>query len=89
MSHRSQKMRGRIQKLPLAEADRLAKLVPERPGTTLKSAYSEVPELRDERTSGSELVSQTLKFAEILEGSVRHTGLHACGIIIGKNKLIT
>ncbi|MCK4699384.1 MAG: DNA polymerase III subunit alpha, partial [Bacteroidales bacterium] len=79
---------GRIQKLPLAEADRLAKLVPERPGTTLKSAYSEVPELRDERTSGSELISQTLKFAEILEGSVRHTGLHACGIIIGKNKLI-
>ncbi|MCK4630963.1 MAG: DNA polymerase III subunit alpha, partial [Bacteroidales bacterium] len=79
---------GRIQKLPLAEADRLAKLVPERPGTTLKLAYSEVPELRAERTSGSELVSQTLKFAEILEGSVRHTGLHACGIIIGKNKLI-
>jgi len=79
---------GRIQKLPLAEADRLAKLVPERPGTTLKSAYNEVPELRAARTSGNELVSQTLKFAEILEGSVRHTGLHACGIIIGKNKLI-
>ena len=79
---------ARIQKLPLAEADRLAKLVPERPGTTLRSAYNEVPELKDERTSGNELVSQTLKFAEILEGSVRHTGLHACGIIIGKNKLI-
>lgn len=79
---------GRIQKLPLSEADRLAKLVPERPGITLKTAYKEVQELRAARTSGSELVSQTLKFAEILEGSVRHTGLHACGIIIGKNKLI-
>ena len=34
------------------------------------------------------LVAETLKFAEILEGSVRHTGLHACGIIIGKDNLI-
>lgn len=79
---------ARIQKLPLQEADRLAKLVPERPGITLKYAYSEVQELSAERNSRNELVSKTLKFAEILEGSVRHSGLHACGIIIGKNKLI-
>ncbi len=78
---------ARIQKLPLSEADRLSKLVPDRPGTTLKSAYEEVEELRKERNSTNPLVANTLKFAETLEGSVRHTGLHACGIIIGKDNL--
>ncbi len=79
---------ARIQKLPLSEADRLAKLVPERPGTNLTSAYKEVPELRAEKESVNELIASTLKYAETLEGSVRHTGLHACGIIIGKDDLI-
>jgi DNA polymerase-3 subunit alpha len=79
---------ARIQKLPLSEADRLAKLVPERPGTTLTSAYKEVPELRQERDSQNELIASTLKYAGTLEGSVRQTGLHACGIIIGKDDLI-
>ena len=79
---------ARIQKLPLSEADRLAKLVPERPGTNLKDAYREVPELRNEKSSQNDLIASTLKYAETLEGSVRHTGLHACGIIIGKNNLI-
>ncbi len=79
---------ARIQKLPLSEADRLAKLVPERPGITLKKAYQEEPELQKERKSGNELVTSTLKYAETLEGSVRHTGLHACGIIIGRDDLI-
>lgn len=78
---------ARIQKLPLPEADRLAKLVPERPGTTFSKAYSEVPELKAERDSMNPLVSNTLRIAERLEGSVRQTGLHACGVIIGRNKL--
>lgn len=79
---------ARIQKLPLPEADRLAKLVPERPGTTLKNAYKEVRELNDVKTKGTELARLTLQYAETLEGSIRHTGLHACGIIIGKEKLV-
>lgn len=79
---------ARVQKLPLSDADRLAKLVPERPGISLKKAFEEVPELRDARTSDNELIVQTLKFAETLEGSVRHTGLHACGVIIGRHDLI-
>ena len=33
-------------------------------------------------------MTSTLKYAETLEGSVRHTGLHACGIIIGRDDLI-
>jgi DNA polymerase-3 subunit alpha len=79
---------ARIEKLPLSEADRLAKLVPERPGIPLRKAYLEVPELEEMKRSGNDQVKNTLKFAEILEGSVRHTGLHACGIIIGRDDLI-
>ncbi len=78
---------ARIQKLPLPDADRLAKLVPERPGISLKKAFEEVEELRKEKSSENPLVVNTLKFAETLEGSVRQTGLHACGIIIGRNDL--
>ncbi len=78
---------ARVQKLELAEADRLAKLIPERPGTTFVKAYREVPELEKERHSSNELISSTLKYAEVLEGSVRQTGVHACGIIIGRDDL--
>ncbi len=79
---------ARVEKLPLSDADRLAKLVPERPGISLKKAFEEVPELKEAKNSSNELIKRTLKFAETLEGSVRHTGLHACGIIIGRNDLI-
>ncbi|MFO7922958.1 MAG: DNA polymerase III subunit alpha [Bacteroidales bacterium] len=78
---------ARVQRLPLPQADKLAKLVPEKPGTTLKLAYKEVKELSQARKNGEEDVKQTLQYAETLEGSVRHTGLHACGIIISKNEL--
>jgi DNA polymerase-3 subunit alpha len=78
---------ARVQKLPLPEAIRLTKLVPERPGMTLATAYEEVPELLKEKESKEPLVAQTLKYAEVLEGSVRQTGVHACGIIISKDPL--
>ena len=78
---------ARVQKLPLPDADRLAKLVPERPGITLSQAYNEVPELAKEKESSNKLIATTLKYAEVLEGSVRQTGVHACGIIIGKDSL--
>ncbi len=78
---------ARVQKLPLPDADRLAKLVPERPGVTLSDAYSEVPELAKEKESSNKLIAQTLRYAQVLEGSVRQTGVHACGIIIGKDSL--
>ena len=78
---------ARVQKLPLPEADKLAKLVPDRPGTTLTDAYKEVPELAKEKNSENELVRSTLQFAEVLEGNVRQTGVHACGIIIGREDL--
>ena len=79
---------ARVLKLPLPEADKLAKLIPERPGITLEQAFKEVPELADEKNRGSELVRKTLRFAQTLEGSARHTGTHACGVIIGPEDLI-
>ncbi len=78
---------ARVQKLPLPQADKLAKLVPDRPGTSLKMAYKEVKELSEARKNGDKETRQTLQYAETLEGSVRHTGLHACGIIISASEL--
>ncbi len=79
---------ARVLKLPLPDADRLAKMVPERPGISLKQAFKEVPELGDIRKNGEELERKTLQFAETLEGSARHTGTHACGVIIGPDDLM-
>ncbi len=78
---------ARVEKLPLAKADQLAKMVPEAPGITFKNAYEQVPELNRERENGEDLVRKTLQYAEVLEGSLRQTGLHACGVIIGKDDL--
>ncbi|MBN1413670.1 MAG: DNA polymerase III subunit alpha [Bacteroidales bacterium] len=78
---------ARVQKLPLPEADRLAKLVPEIPGISFPEAYERAPLLLQERQGENELITKTLKYAEVLEGSVRQTGVHACGIIIGKDDL--
>ncbi len=79
---------ARVLKLPLAEADRLAKLIPNKPGTTLKDAFKEVKELNDAKENGSALIMKTLGFAEVLEGCARHTGVHAAGIIIAPDDLI-
>jgi len=79
---------GRVQRLPLDEVNRLAKMVPGRPGITLKAAYEEVPELKAARSSSNQLIAETLRFAENLEGSVRQTGIHACGIIISRDNLM-
>jgi len=78
---------SRVLKLPLAEADRLAKMVPETPKITLAKAYIENPLLEAEKKSDNPLIVKTLKFAETLEGCIRQFGVHACGILIGKDKL--
>ncbi len=78
---------ARVLKLPLPEADRLAKLVPEAPKMTFKKAFQESLELKRERESPNPLIVKTLNFAEVLEGSVRQTGVHACGIIISRDPL--
>ncbi len=78
---------ARIQKLDLRESIRLSKLVPDAPGTTLAKAYKEVPELEQEKQSDNPLIRDTLLYAGKLEGTVRQTGVHACGVIIGKDDL--
>ncbi len=77
---------ARVMELPLAEANNLAKLVPERPGTSLEKAFEEVKELSDVK-KGTDLKAQVLKQAVVLEGSLRNTGTHACGVIITPDDL--
>ena len=80
---------ARVLNLSLSESDRLSKLVPDNPvNITLAQAFKDEPKLAYERDHGSDLVKKTLKFASILEGSVRQTGTHACGIVIGPDDLI-
>jgi len=78
---------ARVLRLPLPEADRLAKLVPEGPGVSLKQAFKDVKELAEAKKGKDPLVVRTLNFAETLEGSSRHTGIHAAGVIIGRDDL--
>lgn len=79
---------ARVLKLPLSEAEKLTKLVPDNQGVSLQKAFKDVPELAEYKKNGDELVQKTLAFAEILEGSARQTGTHACGVIIGPEDLI-
>lgn len=77
---------ARVLELPLAEANALAKLVPERPGISLSKAFQEVKELNDIR-KGNDLRAEVLRMAEKLEGSVRGSGIHAAGVIIAPDDL--
>ena len=83
---------ARVQHLPLAEADRLTKLIPDKfpegsngkaPKVTIANCLKYVPELQAARNSSDQNLSSTLRYAEMLEGTVRQTGVHACGVIIG------
>jgi len=78
---------ARVLKLPLPEADRLAKLVPEGVKVSLEKAFNDVPELKYAKNSGDEIVRKVLSLAQTLEGSIRGTGVHACGVIIGPGDL--
>ncbi|MBN2636845.1 MAG: DNA polymerase III subunit alpha [Prolixibacteraceae bacterium] len=78
---------ARVLKLPLPEADRIAKMVPDAPKMTFLKAFKENPELKKEKNSANPVIAKTIKFAETLEGSVRQTGVHACGILISRDPL--
>ena len=78
---------ARVQGLELNESNRLAKLVPERPGTTLAQAFKEIPELKAELEHGRPEIVSVLENAKKLEGSIRNVGVHACGVIIGRDNL--
>ena len=77
---------GRVTRLPLSDANRLAKMVPEGPGVTLDKSFEEIAELEEIRQGGSH-EGKTLNLARKLEGSVRHRGIHAAGVIIAPDDL--
>jgi DNA polymerase III subunit alpha len=121
---------GRVLKLPLSETDRISKRIPERPGTKLANAFSEILKLERElggmnqakqaidkklnesraaqkekeilkyevyqvfaeeiekgRNEEDGILLKTLEMACDLEGSIRQTGVHACGVLIGRDPL--
>ncbi|TAF32917.1 MAG: DNA polymerase III subunit alpha [Cytophagales bacterium] len=78
---------SRVLELPLDTANALAKLVPAKPGISLKTAIEEVPELREALALKDDPRAEVLREAQVLEGSVRNTGIHAAGIIIAPSDL--
>ncbi len=81
---------ARVQKLPLPESDRLCKLVPDRipdKKINLKNAIEYVPELKAAEQSEDPVMHDTIKYAKMLEGNVRGTGVHACGTIICRDDI--
>ena len=88
---------ARVQKLPLAQANQLCKWVPERitdPNDkdkqlkiNLKNAIMAVPELKAAEESSDPIMHDTIKYAKMLEGNVRGTGVHACGTIICRDDI--
>ena len=81
---------ARVQKLPLDESNRLCKLVPDKipdKKLNLTNAIAYVPELREAEASTNPLLRDTIKYAKMLEGNVRNTGVHACGTIICRDDI--
>ena len=82
---------ARVEKLPLAEANALCKAIPDRlpdgKKMNLPNAIACVPELRDAEASADPKLANTIKYAKMLEGTVRGTGIHACGFIICRDPI--
>ena len=73
---------ARVLGIPLPEADRIAKLIPEGPKVNLASAMADVKEFRALKDDPNAQIRKLMHYAEVLEGSARHTGVHAAGVII-------
>ncbi|TYB79066.1 DNA polymerase III subunit alpha [Bizionia myxarmorum] len=86
---------ARVLDLPLFDADRIAKLIPTMSklgkifGMSEKELSSKFRSEDLEKVNellniseGSDLQAETVNLARTLEGSVRNTGIHACGVII-------
>ena len=81
---------ARVQKLPLSESDRLCKLIPDKipdKKLNLPNAIAYVPELQAAEVSSDPVLRDTIKYAKMLEGNVRNTGVHACGTIICRDDI--
>ncbi|MBQ8360582.1 MAG: DNA polymerase III subunit alpha [Bacteroidaceae bacterium] len=81
---------ARVQKLPLDDSNRLCKLVPDKipdKKLNLPNAIAYVPELQEAAVSPNPVLRDTIKYAKMLEGNVRGTGVHACGTIICRDDI--
>lgn len=87
---------ARVQKLPLDVSNRLCKLIPDKlpegpdgkvPKMNLTNAIAAIPELREAEASTDPLLRDTIRYAKMLEGNVRNTGVHACGTIICRDDI--
>jgi DNA polymerase-3 subunit alpha len=86
---------ARVLQLSVAESNRLTKLIPrhmpEVNGSelkpTLKNCYQYVEEFKAELNGRDDRVKEVLKYANELEGNVRNTGVHACGVIICRDDI--
>ena len=82
---------ARVEKVPLDISNRLCKAIPDRLPDGLKmnlpNAIKCVPELQEAVVSTDERLRNTMKYAKMLEGTVRGTGIHACGFIICRDPI--
>ena len=82
---------ARVEKLPLDVANHLCKVIPDRLPDGLKmnlpNAIKSIPELREAEASNDTRLHNTMTYAKMLEGTVRGTGIHACGFIICRDPI--
>ena len=82
---------ARVEKLPLATSNALCKAIPDRLPDGMKmnltNAIKCTPELREAEASTDPVLANTIKYAKMLEGTVRGTGIHACGFIICRDPI--
>lgn len=84
---------GRTLGIPLSEVNRIAKYVPDRPGMSFKKAID--PSINPDHSRDllaafedkDPEIRKMMKFAKTLEGTARHTGVHACAVIIAPEKI--
>ena len=77
---------GRVLEIPYAEADKVAKLVPNQLNITLKEALDQEPRLR-ELVATDAKVKELMDVAQSLEGLARHASTHAAGVVISEGPL--
>ncbi|MDY3248631.1 MAG: DNA polymerase III subunit alpha, partial [Prevotella sp.] len=82
---------ARVERLPLDKSNALCKAIPDRLPDGMKmnltNAIKATPELRDAEASDNPQERNTIKYAKMLEGTVRGVGLHACGFIICRDPI--
>ncbi len=77
---------GRVLEIPYAEADKVAKLVPNQLNMTLQQALDQEPKLR-ELVETDTRIAELMKVAQSLEGLARHASTHAAGVVISEGPL--